>query len=151
MVAKTGLGGGKQVAAAGGQRDGRIRLHLLATLATTTRTQSVVLRNISAGGAMIETQDSPAVGSTVQLRRGALDILATIVWAERNRCGMEFVEPIDAERIVEQWNSPPEDLSAASRDHFWRLREVDAPMSAHDWQNIRDWVRDADSGFVSKS
>lgn len=149
MASKSNVAGEQKIAVPRDQRDGRIRLHLLATLATTTRTQSVVLRNISAGGAMIETQDVPAVGSTVQLKRGALDILATIVWAERNRCGMEFVEPIDADRVVEQWNSPPEDLSPASRDHFWRLREVDAPMSATDWRNVRDWA--ADNGLISKN
>ena len=128
---------------------GRIRLHLTATLCTTSRRQSVTLRNISSGGAMIEAPSLPEVGRIVQLKRGAIDVLATIVWAKDGRAGLEFFERVCSAHVVAQLNAPPEQTFVTARDHYWRLREYEEPMSPEEWEHAKSWA--SQSGFVSKS
>lgn len=131
-------------------RDGSpLRLHLTATLVTTTRRQAVTLRSISSTAAMLEAPDLPPVGRMVQLRRGCLDAIATVAWTDGDRCGIEFIEPLDESDVIEQLQSPSDPTFTTSRDYFWRMREGSHQMSASDWATAR--ARARGGGLVSKS
>jgi hypothetical protein len=72
----------------------RHRVLLSAKLVTTTGETGVKLRNLSTIGAMAEGDELPAEGSDLILRRGGLDIFATVVWNSDHRCGLHFEEPL---------------------------------------------------------
>ena len=79
-------------AAPDARREPRFRVLLVARLFTTSGERNVKLRDISANGAMIEGDRLPAPGTDVLLRRGSLELIATIVWARDGCAGLEFDE-----------------------------------------------------------
>lgn len=94
--------------ATGRRESQRARLHLAATLVTTTRDIPVTLRNLSRAGAMVEGHGLPAAGRLVTLKRGAIDVMAEIVWSRDGRCGLDFDETLSHDEIVAQTRCPPE-------------------------------------------
>ena len=56
----------------------------------------IILRNVSANGAMGTTAHPPAVGEAVSLRFGAgTTIVALVVWRVEDRFGLKFEREID--------------------------------------------------------
>ena len=80
------------------RRGPRFRVLLVARLLTTSGERNVKLRDISANGAMIEGDRLPAPGTDVLLRRGSLELIATIIWTRDGRAGLEFDEPLTRAR-----------------------------------------------------
>lgn len=85
----------------------RHRVLLSAKLVTTTGETGVKLRNLSTVGAMAEGDGLPTPGSDLILRRGALDIFATVVWNADHRCGLLFDEPLSDDEVWSQVSPPP--------------------------------------------
>jgi hypothetical protein len=88
------------------RRAPRFRVLLVARLLTTSGERNVKLRDISANGAMIEGDRLPATGTDVMLRRGSLELIATIVWAKDGKAGLEFDEPLTEAELWMQVNAP---------------------------------------------
>lgn len=59
---------------------------------------SVKVRNISPAGALVEAERLPRSGTPVELRRGPLIAMGTIIWKRSGRAGIEFVGQTDARR-----------------------------------------------------
>ena len=59
-----------------------------------------LVRNVSAGGLMIEMPTPPAPGRRIQIETAGLNpCIATVVWREDRLCGIEFEAPQDADII----------------------------------------------------
>ncbi len=66
----------------------------------------VRVRNISATGAMIEGDRIPPAGTDILLRRGALELFATIVWNRDKQAGLEFEAPLTEAELWMQVSAP---------------------------------------------
>jgi hypothetical protein len=62
--------------------------------------ETVRLRDLSRTGAGLLLDVLPAIGTIVVLSWRNLEILATVVWAQDGRCGLQFDEPIPLEYIL---------------------------------------------------
>lgn len=72
----------------------RAKLLLAATLHAGGGMRKVTVRNVSLGGALVEMQDPPCVGTAVELRRGHLRASGTVVWVKSHECGLHFDMPL---------------------------------------------------------
>jgi hypothetical protein len=88
------------------RRSPRFRVLLVARLITTCGERIVKLRNISATGAMIEGDRLPPEGTDILLRRGSLELFATLVWVEGKQAGLEFDVPLTQAELWMQVNAP---------------------------------------------
>src|SRR5947209_15412596 len=75
---------------------------LSATLELGGQSQPVVLRNLSAGGALIEGKWLPAQGSNVLFVRNDLRVLARVAWVEGRFAGVAFECPLDRAELLRQ-------------------------------------------------
>ena len=104
------MGSQAMLAVAEGQpderRSPRFSVLLVARLVTTWGERIVKLRNISATGAMIEGDRIPPAGTDILLRRGALEVFATIVWIRDKQAGLEFEAPLTETELWMQVNAP---------------------------------------------
>jgi hypothetical protein len=105
----------------------RFSVLLVARLITTWGERIVKLRNISATGAMIEGDRLPPTGTDILLRRGSLELFATIVWIEDKQAGLEFDEPLTRSELWMQVNAPHFPADADAEDSAGRLR-IDRPI-----------------------
>lgn len=72
----------------------RFRVLLNAELISTTDEQPVRVRDISTTGAMIDGQRPIAQAKDVILRRGSIEIFASVKWTSGNEGGLEFDEAL---------------------------------------------------------
>jgi hypothetical protein len=77
----------------------RSNVFLSATLYTDGRTFPVRVRNLSAGGALLDGANLPREGTAVSLRRALLSADGEVVWQTQNLRGIRFTAEID----VHQW------------------------------------------------
>jgi len=100
----------------------RYRVLLSAKLIGTTQEQPVKVRDLSATGAMIEGAKIPAAGTDVILRRGALELFATVAWVKGNRGGLHFYKRISETELWTQihrtGHSAPVEETAHHRPGF---------------------------------
>lgn len=61
---------------------------------------SVQLLDLSRGGALAEAAAPPGAGSKVRLRVERLEIEAMVVWAQRTRFGLRFLQPLRATQLL---------------------------------------------------
>ncbi len=73
---------------------------LSAVMMTAAAEVSVVIRDISANGAMITTPVSPAVDSYVTLRRGPVCVVAQVVRVDGRKVSLHFRELIDEDSLL---------------------------------------------------
>ena len=87
------------------RREHRTNLFVSVALVVDNETRAARLRNLSVSGALIELLKVPEEGKIVTLRRGDLEVSATVLWTGANRCGVHFENPI----ILLDWlgNSRP--------------------------------------------
>lgn len=71
-------------------RASRTNLLLSASIEADGVSGPVRIRNLSENGAMLEGATLPPVGTRLVLRRLHLEISATVIWADRSRCGVRF-------------------------------------------------------------
>ena len=82
-----------------GRRETRSGLFLAALIKTATGVLSVRIRNISSGGALIETIRPLKPADSVELVRAQHKVSASVAWSRGRMCGLKFDRPI----IVEGW------------------------------------------------
>jgi hypothetical protein len=76
----------------------RSKLLLAAALRVTGGASlNVMIRDLSATGALVEAPRVPKFDSDVELVRGSLVATGSIAWAQEGRCGVRFHAPIDLE------------------------------------------------------
>lgn len=64
------------------------------------KSRSVLVADLSAGGAMLHGRDLPQEGSEVLVAVGSEDSFATIIWRGEDACGIEFDRPLGEDQIV---------------------------------------------------
>lgn len=66
-----------------------------------TRSRSVVIGDVSAGGARLGGRDLPAPGDELLMVVGSIDRMGTVVWRSGDKCGVSVDEPLGAETIAQ--------------------------------------------------
>lgn len=74
----------------------------------------VRVRNLSAGGALVEGAKLPAAGVRASLKRGSLNAPGEIAWTRGQHCGIRFDEAAD----VDEW------IQRVGPEHQQRIDEV---------------------------
>jgi hypothetical protein len=94
-------------------RPPRHSLIRMATLTVNGRPCPVRLRNLSAGGAMVDAEGAPlAAGTAVELLLDdGVAIAGEVRWCDEERVGLSFAEPFDLRRIGRA--RPPANAAAA--------------------------------------
>lgn len=117
----------------------RARLHAAATLQSVARDTRVMVRNLSCTGAMVEGDNLPRPGRTVLFKREAIEEMATVVWSENGRCGIEFFDPISHEEVVRQSRSLPDRREEKPAPYYWREGR-DERLTVEEWHNTKAWA-----------
>ena len=81
------------------QRAPRKNLFLAATIDGGGGPMAVRVRNLSESGAMLEGAALPQPQTRISMRRGELQVDATVMWVEGERCGIRFDQGI----AVDDW------------------------------------------------
>jgi hypothetical protein len=89
--------------------------------------REATLLDISAAGAQLMGGALPAVGKDVLVTCGSLEVFGTVVWLRKDRCGIQFDEPIAPKMVAELRRS------AAEADHS--SLQQDEIRAAEDWLN----------------
>lgn len=83
-------------------RGTRLRLLLAAKLVMTTGELPVTLRELSSTNAIVTGDRLPSVGTDAILKRGGLEALGTVIWAEGTRACLEFEDPLHEADLLSQ-------------------------------------------------
>lgn len=59
------------------------------------------IRDLSANGALVESDWTPSAGETIELQCGKTAIPARVAWVERGWFGVEFEKPLMMTRLVD--------------------------------------------------
>ena len=78
----------------------REEVMLAGSALSVTRSRSVVIADLSAGGARLGGRDLPAPGDDMLMVVGSQDRMATVKWRSGDKCGVCVDEPLDAGDIV---------------------------------------------------
>ena len=114
-----------------------------ARLITTTDEQPVKLRDISAGGSLVESEQPFAAGKDVILRRGSTEVFARIVWADGNRCGLQFEEPLTEAELLGFIHQPLKAAAPLPQPLPQRPSLAPEPLTPEQWEIIQAWGRPA--------
>ena len=114
-----------------------------ARLITTTDEQPVKLRDISAGGSLVESEQPFAAGKDVILRRGSTEVFARIVWADGNRCGLQFEEPLTEAELLGFIHQPLKAAAPMPQPLPQRPSLAPEPLTPEQWEIIQAWGRPA--------
>jgi hypothetical protein len=79
----------------------RLPVVLAASALAIARSRSVVVTDLSLEGAQLGGRDLPPAGDDLLMLVGSLDAMATVVWREGDKCGVQFDEAIADETIVQ--------------------------------------------------
>ena len=79
----------------------RLPVVLAASALAIARSRSVVVTDLSLEGAQLGGRDLPPAGDDLLMLVGSLDAMATVVWREGDKCGVQFDEAIAEETIVQ--------------------------------------------------
>lgn len=70
------------------------------------RTLDVKLRNLSADGALVESEGLPHEGAEIRFRKGDLSVAGKIVWVSDKRAGIHFHQPLSPEALLRHVPTP---------------------------------------------
>jgi hypothetical protein len=96
---------------------------------------SVVLRNLSSEGALIEGANLPRTGTTTQFRRNGLTIDGRIVWVEGRFAGLAFDRDLGREELLRQVPQPKQRFA----QQFRRPGLASQPLSEADRKMLELW------------
>jgi hypothetical protein len=87
-------------AVAEARRCKRSRVMLSATMTTAAAELPVVIRDISASGALVTSPVAPDAGAWVTLRRDPVHVHAQVVWRDGARIGLSFRDLVDEAALL---------------------------------------------------
>jgi hypothetical protein len=96
---------------------------------------SVVLRNLSSDGALIEGSKLPQVGSATLFKRNELKVRGRIVWVEGRLAGMAFDRCLEPAELLRQVPKPRQRFEAQFRRPGLSCR----PLSDADRKMLEMW------------
>ena len=109
------------------QRESRIRIIRAALLHYHGRVKGARLRNISAGGALVECRDEVEVGTEIGLDFGAGGVITgTIMWAKGTQFGVRFTEKFDLKLLQQVAASPLPKGATVMRPNYLKAGDAAA-------------------------
>jgi hypothetical protein len=94
--------------ASSNRRSDRSNVFLKATLETSGASQSVVLRNLSQQGALVQGKELPSAASRVLFHRQGLSVPGRVAWCHCGYAGIEFDFPLFLKEMLRHVPAPPE-------------------------------------------
>lgn len=88
------------VSASQSRRSTRSKVMLTASLEVTDNSFPVKLRDLSTGGALVEADVLPLLGTEVIFDRNGLRERARVVWTQGNHAGVAFNEKLKPEQVL---------------------------------------------------
>lgn len=80
----------------------RLRAGLAAGLVTPDRTARCIVDDVSRLGCRLQLAQPPRVGATILVRIAEYEILSSIAWVKRDRCGVTFARALELD-VVERF------------------------------------------------
>lgn len=118
------------------RRSGRSPVLLSATLEVAGAQISVVLRNLSSEGALIEGATLPREGEAILFRRNALKIKGRVVWLEGRYAGLAFNRRLEREELLREVPRPKQRFE----HQFRRPGLASQPLSDADRKWLQMWA-----------
>jgi hypothetical protein len=84
------------------RRDPRFVANAPATIIWDGVSEQVMIRNISAYGAMIEGLYLPPTGARLTLIADHLEVTATTIWHDDDRCGLLLAHAVDPLTVIDE-------------------------------------------------
>ena len=82
------------------RQSARERVTLAASAFAIARSRSVIISDLSSGGAQLAGRDLPPPGGDVLMVVGTFDSMAKVVWRHGDKCGVHFDDPASDEAVV---------------------------------------------------
>lgn len=127
-------------AQAGEQRPEQYRVLLSAMLVTTTAERPVKIRTLATTGAQIEGMNLPAPGTDVILKRGTLEIFATMASSEGRRGEVHFETALSSDEMLAQIHPPRRAAPTIEAEEYRRPGFQDTHLSEEDRQTVANWA-----------
>jgi hypothetical protein len=124
-----------QSLAAQNRRSSRSPVLLSAKLAVDGTIVPVILRNLSAEGALIEGAQLPPEGSATVFERNALRVLSRIVWVEGRFAGVAFDRQLGRDELLREVPAPKQKFESK----FRRPGLASNPLSDAERRMIEMW------------
>lgn len=118
------------------RRGKRSPVMLTAMLELAGDAQPVILRNLSAGGALVEGKCLPAEGCPILFARKDLRIQARVAWIEGCYAGIAFERPLAREEVLRQVPKP----RGKFESRFRRPGLASSPLSEADRRMLQLWA-----------
>jgi hypothetical protein len=96
----------------------------------------VILRNLSAQGALVEGAQLPAEGATTVFRRNELCIAGQIVWVEGRYAGLAFIRKLERAELLREVPQPRQRFDPQFRRPGLACR----PLSEADRKMVEMWM-----------
>lgn len=126
------------------QRESRqFRVLLSASLITTTDEIPVKIRELSCMGAMVEALRLPSTGADVILKRGALEIFATVAWWRGRRASLAFEDAVSEAELLTHIHQQPVDPQLAVETGKRRPGFGNARLSSEERELAAEWANPA--------
>ena len=94
------MGFGKRAYVHNRRRFAREDVMLAGSAMSVTRSRSVMVADLSSGGARLGGRDLPPAGEDLLMVVGSQDRMGTVVWSSGDKCGVRVDEPLAAESIA---------------------------------------------------
>lgn len=118
------------------RKERRSHVFMKAELEFGGRTVEVKLRNLSADGALIESDDLPVEGSQLLFRKGDLKVPGRIAWLRQHRAGVSFAQPLAPAQLLRHVPTPrPKSVPQSKRP---AIRAKD--MSLEERRYSENWL-----------
>ena len=118
------------------RRSNRSPVLLSAKLSMGGEELSVVLRNLSSEGALVEGPQLPVEGSATVFKRNELSVAGRVVWVERRLAGIAFDRKLEPVELLRQVPRPRQKFA----QEFRRPGLACQPLSEADRQMLEMWA-----------
>lgn len=88
------------------RRQRRSNVLLTAVIELSGRTLDVKLRNLSANGALVESDSLPVEGAEIRFKRGDLIVAGKVIWVRGSRAGINFHNQLTPEALLRHVPTP---------------------------------------------
>lgn len=118
------------------RRSNRSPMLLSAKLGRGGNEVSVVLRNLSSEGALVEGTELPVEGTTTTFKRNELSVEGRVVWVAGRYAGIAFDRQLEANEILRHVPKPRQKIE----EKFRRPGLGSEPLSAADRRMLEMWA-----------
>ena len=118
------------------RRERRSNVLLTAVIELSGRTLDVKLRNLSADGALVESDCLPVEGAEIRFKRGDLIVAGKVIWVRGTRAGINFHTPLTPEALLRNVPTPRPRVAP----DFRRPGLAPRPLSRSEKMTVASWA-----------